>query len=313
VITATQMLDSMINNPRPTRAEATDVANAIFDGTDAVMLSGETAAGKYPVEAVGMMERIAVRTETALTSDGRLGQKGTTAIRTITDAISHATCTTAFDLGSAAIITSTRSGHTARMVSKYRPKAPIIAVTHKADVMRQLALIWGVTPLLVPDVANTDEMISVSTNAAMAANYIKAGDLVVITAGIPVGIHGTTNLLKVHVAGDIIARGTGIGACAVTGKVKIVKTAREAIENVQKGDILVAVFTDKDYIPALEKAAAVITETGGLTSHAAIAGLNLSIPVVVGVDAATSVLENDSTVTVDGMRGLVYKGAARVL
>lgn len=313
VITATQMLESMINNPRPTRAEATDVANAIFDGTDAIMLSGETAAGKYPVEAVTIMDKIAVRTERALGFEELLGRKEISPSRTVTDAISHATCTTALDLGATAIITSTKSGHTARMVSKYRPKARIIAVTPKMDVVRKLSLVWGVMPLLVSETRNTDDMIAGAIKTALSADLIKCGDLVVITAGIPVGVPGTTNLLKVHIVGDVVARGTGIGARPVTGIVKVVRTAKEANENIVDGDILVTLSTDKDFVPAMEKAAAVITEAGGLTSHAAIVGLNIGIPVVVGVDGATSMLETGITVTVDGARGLVYRGATRVL
>lgn len=312
VITATQMLDSMINNPRPTRAEATDVANAIFDGTDAIMLSGETASGKYPIEAVEMMDRIGVRTERALGFDEILGRKEIAPTRTVTDAISYATCSTALDLGATAILTSTKSGHTARMVSKYRPKARIIAVTPKMDVVRKLSLVWGVMPLLVSETTGTDEMIAASIQTALAANYIKCGDLVVITAGVPVGVPGTTNLLKVHIVGDVVARGTGIGAHAVTGKVRVVKTAREALE-IDPGDILVTSSTDRDFVPAMEKAAAVITEAGGITSHAAIVGLNIGIPVIVGVDGAASLLKTGEIVTVDGMRGVIYKGATRVL
>lgn len=313
VITATQMLESMVHNPRPTRAEATDVANAIFDGTDAIMLSGETAAGKFPVEAVKMMDRIAVRTERALGFEELLGRKEISPARTVTDAISHATCTTALDLGAKAIITSTKSGHTARMVSKYRPKARIIAVTPRMDVVRKMSLVWGVNPLLVSETSGTDEMIASAIQTALAARLIGCGDLVVITAGIPVGVPGTTNLLKVHIVGDVVARGAGIGTRAVTGTLKIVRTAREAAERVEPGDIMVTASTDKDFVPTMEKAAAVITEVGGLTSHAAIVGLNLGIQVVVGVEGATSILKDGSTATVDGMRGLIYKGATKVL
>lgn len=313
VITATQMLDSMIHNPRPTRAEATDVANAIFDGTDAIMLSGETAAGKYPVEAVETMDKIAVRTERALGFEELLGRKEISPARTVTDAISHATCTTALDLGATAIITSTKSGHTARMVSKYRPKARIIAVTPKMDVVRKMMLIWGVMPLLVTETRNTDDMIAAAIESALSAELIKCGDLVVITAGIPVGVPGTTNLLKVHIVGDVVARGNGLGARPVTGTVKVVRTPKEADSTISPGDIMVTVSTDREFVPAMEKAAAIITEAGGLTSHAAIVGLNLGIPVIVGVDGATSILENGSVVTVDGARGLIYRGATRVL
>lgn len=313
VITATQMLESMIHNPRPTRAEASDVANAIFDGTDAIMLSGETAAGQYPVEAVETMARIACRAEAALPYDEMLQHRGQAPARTVTDAISHATCTTARDLEAAAIITSTESGHTAKMVSKYRPKAPVIAVTTRPGVLRKLALVWGVQPLLVGRSENTDSMISAAIEVSLAAELISPGDLVVITAGVPVGVHGTTNLLKVHTVGDILARGTGIGARAVTGTVKICRTVKEALDRVEPGDILVTPATERDYIPAMEKAAAVITEAGGLTSHAAIVGLEFGIPVVVGVEAATAILTDGETVTVDGQRGLIYRGTARVL
>jgi len=174
-------------------------------------------------------------------------------------------------------------------------------------------VLWGVQPLLVKETGSTDEMFAAAIQTALAADMIKCGDLVVITAGVPVGVPGTTNLLKVHIVGDVIARGAGIGARAITGPVRVVKTAKEAAEKVQSGDIIVAPATDRDFVPAMEKAAAIITETGGLTSHAAIVGLNLSIPVVVGVDGATSILADDTVVTVDGMRGLIYRGATRVL
>ncbi len=313
VVTATQMLESMIHNPRPTRAEASDVANAIFDGTDAVMLSGETAVGKYPVDSVETMARIAGRAEAALHYEELLGKKRVAFSRTVTDAISYATCTTAQDLGAAAIITSTASGYTAKMVSKYRPRAPIVAVTPHVRVLRRLALVWGVQPLLVGQTGGTDEMIASAVEVSLAAGMIKGGDLVVITAGVPAGVHGTTNLIRVHTVGDVLARGTGIGHRAVTGTVRIARTAKEALEKVEPGNILVTVSTDSDYVPAMEKAVAVITEVGGLTSHAAIVCLEFGTPVVVGVEAATSILADDQTVTVDGQRGLVYSGIARVL
>lgn len=313
VITATQMLESMIHNPRPTRAEASDVANAILDGTDAVMLSGETAAGNYPVEAVATMARIARTTEAALQYEEILASKRKGLSRTVTDAISHATCTTAHDLGAAAIITSTESGYTAKMVSKYRPRAPIIAVTPKHSVMRKLGLIWGVNPLLMARIEDTDGMIEAAVDASLKAGLIKGGDLVVITAGVPVGLHGTTNLIKVHTVGNILARGTGIGARGLTGIARIVRSAKEAEEKVKAGDILVTYATDRDFIPVIKKAGALITEMGGLTSHAAIVGLEFGKPVVVGVEGAMSLLTDGSTITVDGHRGLIYSGPARVL
>jgi len=196
VITATQMLDSMIRNPRPTRAEATDVANAIFDGTDAIMLSGETAAGKYPVEAATMMAKIAEKADIAALEAGKQRQ---ITVKSITDAISHATCSIALELGAKAIITSTKSGYTARAVAKFRPKAPIIAVTYNEKVIKTLQLIRGVMPLKVNKTSTTDEMFHEALKGAVTSGMVISGDLVVITAGVPVNVTGTTNLIRVHV------------------------------------------------------------------------------------------------------------------
>lgn len=313
VITATQMLDSMIRNPRPTRAEASDIANAILDGTDAIMLSGETAAGKYPVESVKTMARIATRTEQALEYAELLRNRMTTPQKTVTDAISHAAVTIASELKVAAIITPTASGSTSRTVSKYRPMAPIIAATPREEVLRKLCAVWGVQPVLVNRLSGTDEMINAAVNAALEKGYIKSGELAVITAGVPAGIPGTTNLIKVHVVGEVLARGMGIGQRSAVGVIRIARTAVEANTKIRPGDILVTSSTDKDFVPAMEKAAAVITEVGGLTSHAAIVGLNMGIPVVVGVDGATSRLDDGIMVTVDGYRGLIYKGETKVM
>lgn len=314
VITATQMLESMIRNPRPTRAEASDVANAILDGTDATMLSGETAAGSFPVASVKTMASIAGETERSFPYREKIYDWGLQEnLGTVTDSISYATCATAEGLGAAAIITATRSGYTARMVSKYRPRAPIIAATPNAQVLKQLYLSWGVYPISVESTEDTDAMIESSVQGALLSNLIQSGDLVVITAGTPVGIKGTTNLLKVHTAGQILARGTGIGKMSVTGTLRLVRTAQEALDTVEEGDILVARETDRDFIPALEKAGAVVTEQGGITSHAAIVGLNLGMPVVVGVEGALETLPQGETVTVDGARGLLYRGVAKVL
>ena len=313
VVTATQMLESMIHNPRPTRAEASDVANAILDGTDAVMLSGETAAGKYPVEAVKVMARIAERTEESLNYAELLHQRAAATGPTITDAISYATCTTAQDLGAAAIITSTKSGFTARNVSKYRPKAPIVAVSPSGQVSRKLCLVWGAQPLNAPMINNTDQMIKEAVDISLAKGLIRCGDLIVITAGVPVGVTGMTNLLKVHIVGEVLARGTGIGNRAVIGKVRVCKRPEDAKLKVNTGDVLVAINTDRDFIPGMQKAGAIITEEGGITSHAAVVGINLGIPVVVGVGGATEILRDGGTITVDSMRGLIYKGATTVL
>lgn len=312
VITATQMLDSMIRSPRPTRAEASDVANAIFDGTDAVMLSGETASGKYPLESVRTMARIACRTEQALEYQEIFRRRDVAKTPSVTDAISHATVQAATDLGAAGIITSTQSGSTARMVSRYRPEAPVIAVTTDAVVARRLNLSWGVHPMLGEPTSNTDEMINCSVARALDAGLIKNGDLVVLTAGVPVGVPGTTNLLKVHIVGDVLARGMGIGSKPATGKVVASRTAREAQGKVQPGCIVVAVGTDRDYIPVLQQASGLVTEEGGLTSHGAVVALNLGIPVIVGVTGATSLLGDGQLVTLDTARGLIYRGQANI-
>ncbi len=311
VITATQMLDSMIRNPRPTRAEVTDVANSIYDGTDAIMLSGETAAGKYPVEAVKTMATIAKRTEETLDYD-KLLKKAATKNSKVTDAISHATCTTAEDLDASAIITSTSSGHTARMVSKFRPKCPIIATTNDEGVMRRLALTWGVYPVKADTAVNTDEVVENSIEAARNAEFIGNGELIVITAGVPVGVQGTTNLIKVHVTSEELAKGIGVGSKTVEGKVRFVKCGEECAD-FQEGDVLVTTMTDMDMNQYIEKASAIITEDGGMTSHAAIVGINLNKPVVVSATNVTQLLEDRELVTVDASRGVIYRGSTRVL
>ena len=311
VITATQMLDSMIRNPRPTRAEVTDVANSIYDGTDAIMLSGETAAGKYPIEAVKTMAKIAKRTEETLNYNEILKDRKITEL-TVTDAISHATCTTAVDLNATAIITSTSSGHTARMVSKFRPQCAIIATTDDEKVMRKLALSWGVYPVKSAQAGNTDEVIDNSIKAAREAEFIKNGELVVITAGVPVGVTGTTNLIKVHVISEEITTGIGVGSKTVEGRVYIINNPGAALE-FEEGDILVTTMTDAHMNPYIEKAGAIITEEGGMTSHAAIVGLNMNKPVILSAKDITKLVKNGDIITVDSARGVVYKGSTRVL
>jgi len=312
VITATQMLESMIRNPRPTRAEASDVANAIFDGTDAVMLSGETAVGRYPVEAVTTMARIAERTEKALHYAQILESIASPAERSVTAAISYATCRTAQELGAAAIITATQTGFTARMISKYKPEARIVAVTPREAVARALALTWGVYPVLCPPTATTDEMFEAAVSAAVNSGQVQNGDLVLITAGVPVGVSGATNLLRVHTVGEVILRGTGIGRKPVTGVTLVVGGGGEAA-SLREGEILVAPCTDREYVPYLERAAGLIVEEGGLTSHAAVVALQLGLPVIVGAKEATGTIKSGETVTLDTVRGLIYRGRATIL
>ncbi|MGE5370902.1 MAG: pyruvate kinase [Solirubrobacterales bacterium] len=312
VIIATQMLESMIKSPRPTRAEASDVANGIFDGADAIMLSGETAAGQFPREAVETMARIALRAEEVLPFEQMLKRKRFQGSLFPTDAIGYATCALATDLDASAIITATQSGSTARMVAKYRPRSIILATTPIEAVARRLNLVWGVHPILVETTSGTDEMFEESVDAALRQGMIKEGDLVVITAGVPSGVPGTTNLIKVHVVAEIILQGTGIGRRSCTGKIRKVKDPG-SVEHFEHGDILVAYSTDREFMPFFQRAGAVITEEAGLTSHAAIAGISLGIPVVVGADAAMERLDEDMLVTVDTSRGVVYRGQTKVL
>ena len=313
VITATQMLESMMTNPRPTRAEATDVANAIMDGTDAIMLSGETASGRYPVEAVTVMATLARRTEAAL-SYGELIQSrgGSGALITTTDAISHATVQVAYELNAAAIVTSTESGYTARMVSKYRPQAVIVAVTPKEKFVRRMLLLWGVMPVFVPQSSNTDEMMANAVNGALESGWVKTGDLVVITAGVPVGITGTTNMIRVYTVGQVLLRGTGIGQRKVTGEVCIVNTPDEIDEKFGPGKILVVHSLEAEMTARAATALAIVAEEGGLTSQAAIVGVSFGIPVIVGVEDAVGILQDGMRITADTERGLIYKGEIHV-
>ena len=313
VITATQMLDSMQINPRPTRAEASDVANAIFDGTDAIMLSGETAAGDYPVESVQTMSNIALKTETGLDHQMILRNRSKSVDMTMTDAISQSVTHTAMNLSVSAIITPTESGHTARMISKYRPKAPIVAITFSDIVNRQLSLVWGIHAVMGGQVHSTDEMLDIAIDRGLSTKLFERGSKVIITAGVPVGESGTTNLMKVHVIGDVIANGQGIGRRSAYGKAVISKDAKEAVTKVNDGDILVTYGTDRDMMPAIEKAGGIITEEGGLTSHAAVVGLSLGIPVIVGVENLFESIQDGADITIDGAKGDIYQGHASVL
>lgn len=212
-----------------------------------------------------------------------------------------------------AIITPTESGRTARMISKYRPKAPIVAVTSNPSVSRRLSLVWGVYPKMSVFATTTDEMLDIAVQESLNSGIVKHGDLVVITAGVPVGEAGTTNLMKIHVVGDILAKAQGIGRKSAFGRVVLAQNAEEALAKVKPGSILVTPGSDKDMVPAIEKCAALITEEGGLTSHGAVVGLNLGIPVIVGVENALKIFKDGQEVTVDATRGFIYEGHASVL
>ena len=307
VITATQMLDSMIKNPRPTRAESTDVANAIYDGTSAIMLSGETAAGSYPVEAMKTMVRIAERTEEAIDYIHRFQSRETIANFDVTNAISHATCTTAHDLGASAIITVTMSGVTARQLSKFRPASPIVACTNRETVYHQLSLSWGVIPMQIETETDSESLFEHAVEAAQRAGLVHSGDLVVITAGVPLGVSGTTNMMKVDVVGHVLVTGEGVTEKQVTARVCVAETVEDMEERFQEGDIIVTHNTSNDWIEYLHTAGGVITEQPGINSHAAIVGLAMNKPVIVGAQNATKILKTGSVVLLDAEKGLVSR------
>jgi pyruvate kinase len=304
VITATQMLDSMVHSPRPTRAEISDVANASLDGTDAVMLSNETAVGKYPIEAVSTMATIAVRIEQE-NAKRLLEDAG----RSIPNAISQAVGKIADQLGATAIMSLTKTGSTARNVSKFRPRTPILAITPHVDVARQLQLVWGVKPLLVLDLPSTGQTFQAAINVAQEKELVSEGDIVVMTAGTLQGVAGSTDLIKVEVVTAVRGKGVGIGQGSVSGRARLAQTLKD-VSQFNPGEILVAPSTTASHIEAIRKAAGIVTEDSSLTSHAAVIGLRLGIPVLVGVKNATGLIREGEMVTLDVQRGLVYSGAS---
>ncbi|MBN3910703.1 MAG: pyruvate kinase [Nostoc sp. NMS1] len=309
IITATQMLDSMVSNPRPTRAEVSDVANAILDGTDAVMLSNETAVGSFPVEAVATMARIAERMEQEEAQHLNL-RSVRDSRRSIPNAISQAVGQIAEQLGAAAIMTLTQTGATARNVSKFRPQTPILAVTPHVNVARQLQMVWGVKPLLVLGLPSTGQTFQAAINVAQELKLLSEGDLVVMTAGTLQGISGSTDLIKVEVVTAVLGHGIGLGQGLVSGRARVANTGMD-VSNFNPGDILVAPRTSADFVEAIRKSAGIITEEESLTSHAAVIGLRLGVPVIVGVKQATQVIRDGAIITLDLQRGLIYSGAVR--
>lgn len=307
VITATQMLESMQQNPRPTRAEASDVANAVFDGTDATMLSGESANGDYPVEAVATMARIDVEAEKALSENStfQINQFDKT---DVTETIGLSVARAAKNLGVKTIVAATESGYTAKMISKYRPDADILAVTFDERTKRGLMLNWGVYPTVADKPSTTDEMFELAAKQAVDLGFAKEGDLILITAGVPVGERGTTNVMKIQLIGSKLLEAQGIGEKSVVANAVIAHSAEEAIAKAKDGMILVVPTTDKEYMPAIEKAAALVVEDGGLTSHAAVVGIAKDLPVIVGAKDATTIIKDGELVTLDSRRGIVYRG-----
>lgn len=308
VITATQMLESMCNNPRPTRAETSDVANAILDGTDAIMLSGETASGAYPVEAVSTMARVATFTESRFTPDSHQDEYAESS--TTTESIGKAVVKIAEDLHAAAIIASTERGGTAQMISKFRPECPVVAVSPHESIIRRLQLNWGVQAVIGKEASDTDEVVDNAIFAALDNDLIKAGDLVVLTAGVPVAKAGSTNMIRVQVVGDVLLRGTGIGRNSAIGPVCVADSMETLEKNFTDGCILVVRSTQAEWVPYMKRASAIVSEEAGLTSESAIVAITLGIPTVVGAAHAADALENGEIVTVDASRGTIFRGAA---
>lgn len=304
VITATQMLDSMIRNPRPTRAEVNDVASSVYDGCDAVMLSGETAAGKYPVEALSTMASICQHVENharILPSSSMEKEE-----YNITDAVSHACCECARDVSAKAIVTSTSSGYTAKMIAKFRPECRIIATTPSESVYNKLSLTWGVTPIVAPQSTSTDEMLKQSVETAKLTGLVHDGDVVVISAGVPLGVSGTTNLLKVSMVGDVLVRGRGIGNGTVRGYVCVAKTLEDCA-SMSSRDILVVKETDDRYLPYMKMARAIVCENSNVSSHTAVYAIKQGKPAIIGALGITEQLKTGDSVSLDISRGRVFR------
>lgn len=312
VITATQMLDSMIRNPRPTRAEASDVANAIIDGTDAIMLSGETAAGKYPLEAVRTMVRIATYIEGQKNRDmARVRQeeiRNATA-DTVANAVSFSCCQMAQHLKAAAIITPSNSGSTARMVARFRPECPIIAPTASEHAFHQLGMSRGVIPARMQMQENSDQMIEEAVNVALMRGLVNVGDVVIVAAGIPAGVSGTTNLIKAHIVGNVLLRGIGVGEGKVSGHVCNVTTLANLESDFKAGDIIVTKMTTKEMLPYMRKAAAVIVESTDENCHASVTCQALGIPLFMDrTGLPVHMLKSGMVITVDADAGFVFNG-----
>ncbi|AKS66893.1 pyruvate kinase [Staphylococcus coagulans] len=313
VITATQMLDSMQRNPRATRAEASDVANAIYDGTDAVMLSGETAAGAYPEEAVKAMNNIAYAAEQAQDYKKLLSDRTKLVETSLVNAIGVSAAHTALNLKVNAIVAATESGTTARTISKYRPKSDIIAVTPFATTARQCTLVWGVYPVVREGNYTTDELLNNAVATAIETERVEKGDLIIITAGVPTGESGTTNLMKLHLIGEDLANGQGIGRNSAVGRTVVVNDASELEGQNLEQAVIVTPSVDEKMVPYLDQAVALVTEEAGLTSSSAILGLEKGIPTIVGVEDVAKTIPSGILVTVDAAQGKVYEGYANVL
>ncbi|MEG0133226.1 MAG: pyruvate kinase [Clostridium sp.] len=312
VITATQMLDSMIRNPRPTRAEASDVANAIFDGTDAIMLSGETANGKYPVEVVKTMAQIAIKAEQYINYEENFGKRKKVHVPNVPNAISVATCNTAMELNASAIITATQSGQTARQISKYRPECTIIACTPYEKVARSLALNWGVLAILTPKFKDTDELIEKTSEIALASNYVEKGDLVVIVAGIPMNYVGSTNMMKVHIIGDILLQGKGSNNGTAYGTALHANSPKDIINNMDENQVIIVDKLGREYVNVLEDVSGIIVESDEMSSSVVLECNSRNIPIIYNATGATEIIKSGCFITMDSKVGMVYSGKTNV-
>lgn len=310
VIIATQMLESMVHNPRPTRAEISDVANAVYEGVSAIMLSGETAKGKYPLESLKTMASIAQNTEKDIDYQSSLGDKVQRKNMNLNMAIAHATCTTAHDLKAAAIVSFTVSGNTSRLVASFRPAVPIIACTPDEKKFNQLSLVWGVYPVIGDAKHDSQYLFDNAVELALSTGIVNHGDLVVITAGLPLGVSGSTNTLQVYIAGNILLSGKGLNQLSVSGPVLVAKEQSKLLENAVSGSILIVDDYDKALLPIYVRAKAIIFAKQ-FTPHGELAELLIKIPLVSGAKGATEVLRCGQIVTVDASRGIIYSGVTR--
>lgn len=302
VITATQMLDSMIHNPRATRAEVTDVYNAIFDGTDAIMLSGETAAGKYPIEAVQTMGIIAEKAESRLSSDFRTRSKYINE-QSMTSAVSFSTVQLADTLKAKAILTPTSSGYTARRISKYRPSSDIIAFTDKAYVQRRLSLVWGVEAYKIDIFSDVDLLYKEITNIAKENFHVQEGDMVVITAGVPLGVKGTTNSIRVETVGSHVLRGAGL----ISGRVRNnIRLFDKGISDFKEGEILAVSKINNNTKDLFDKAGGIVCTSKKIPNEIVMDLKSYNMPVLVGVESFDG-YEDKEKVTLDSKRGILYK------
>lgn len=310
VITATQMLDSMIRNPSPTRAEATDIANAIYDGTDALMLSGETAAGTYPLKSVQTMALIAERTEENLDNKGLLNILEKHPFHdSVTFTVSQATVESAYHLGAKAIVLITTTGFTAQRIAMHRPSCCIIAVTPFEQVRRRLAIVRGVKTLPMSGISEDRDIFAQIEEVVLQSQLLHLGDLVIMTAGVPAGIWGATNTMKVRALGSFLLKGKGIGKGKYTAPVRIINSLKDAREKIKEGDVIYSDALNEAYAPYVKKAGAIITQESRYTSYAAFVGRTQGIPVIAGAKNVSNLIQDGDTITVDANSGLIHNSS----